>query len=50
MKQQFFRVSQTAELLGYKERTIRAWIASGKLEAIRFGVSVRIPSEAIEHF
>jgi excisionase family DNA binding protein len=47
-KGRFHTVAGTADRLGYKERTIRAWIASGRLEAFHFGKSVRVPDEAVE--
>ena len=48
VKQRFFTVGQTAEILGHKEGTIRAWIASGRLKALRIGYSIRVPAEVIE--
>jgi excisionase family DNA binding protein len=48
MKQRYLRPSRVAELLDHKERTIRAWIASGRLPSVHFGVSVRVPVEAVE--
>lgn len=41
-------VAQVAEALAMKDRTIRAWIAAGRLPVIRIGVSVRVPAEAVE--
>jgi excisionase family DNA binding protein len=47
-KRRFHTVAATVDRLGYKEPTIRAWIASGRLEALHFGKSVRVPDEAVE--
>jgi excisionase family DNA binding protein len=46
--QRLFTVAQTAEILGFKERTIRAWIASGRLEAVHLGVNVRVRVEVVD--
>jgi len=48
-KQRLLTVAQTADVLGLKERTIRAWIRSGRLEALHLGVNVRVPEEVVDH-
>ncbi len=39
---------QFGEMLGLTERTIRDWIAARKIEVIKIGASVRIPSSEID--
>jgi excisionase family DNA binding protein len=41
-------VKQVAELLQLHEMTIRRYIKSGKLEAVRIGRNVRVPRRAVE--
>ena len=43
-------VKQVAELLQLHEMTIRRYIKSGKLEAVRIGRNVRVPRRAVEAF
>ena len=44
-------VKEAAELLAVKPSTVRAWIHRGeKLEVVKVGRSVRIPSESIANF
>ena len=43
-------VHETAEQLKVKESTIRAWIRSGKLRAIKFGREWRIAIKDLERF
>jgi len=43
-------VKQSAELLGLKVSTIRAWLAKRKLPRVNCGRAVRIPAEAVEQF
>lgn len=47
---QFRTISQVAEYLGVHPKTVRAWIDSGKLKAIRVGRLYRVPEEALEDF
>ena len=47
---EFSTVDETARLLRVSPITIRRYIASGELEAVRVGRSVRVRREAIEHF
>ena len=44
----FYTVQQTAEKLNMVEGTIRNWIYSGKLKAVRIGGAIRVPEEAIQ--
>lgn len=44
----YFTVRQLAVRFGFSERTLRNWIAAGKLDAVRFGEhSIRVPESAI---
>jgi excisionase family DNA binding protein len=43
-------VKQVAELLQLHEMTIRRYIKSDKLEAVRIGRNVRVPRRAVEAF
>jgi excisionase family DNA binding protein len=43
-------VSQTAEVLGMKECTVRLWLSQGKFTYAKLGRSVRIPEDEIERF
>ena len=43
-------VHETAEQLKVKESTIRAWIRSGKLRAIKFGREWRVAVNDLETF
>ncbi len=47
---QFLKIKEAAELLNFDERTIRRWIASGKLIAHRPGREWRISREILEEF
>jgi len=37
--------AQTAEMLGLKESTIRAWIARRRIGIVRLGRAIRVPLE-----
>jgi len=43
-------VKETAEALGMRESTIRAWLAQRRLPRVRCGRSVRVPLDEIEKF
>jgi excisionase family DNA binding protein len=43
-------VHETAEQLKVKESTIRSWIRSGKLRAIKFGREWRVTVKDLERF
>jgi excisionase family DNA binding protein len=43
-------VRETANMLGLKETTIRAWLLARKLPRVNCGRAVRIPVDAIEQF
>jgi excisionase family DNA binding protein len=43
-------VHETAEHLKVKESTIRAWIRTGKLRAIKFGREWRVTVKDLERF
>ena len=42
-----FPVATAAEILTVKPKTIRAWVASGKLGHVKLGRTLRIPEAAI---
>lgn len=44
---QFLTVRQVAEITQLHEMTIRRYIQAGKLEAVRVGRRIRVPSEAL---
>lgn len=46
----FMTIKEAADLLGFDERTIRRWIASGALTAHRPGRQWRIAREALDEF
>lgn len=37
----YYTITETAKLLGFKERTIRQWIHDGKLKASKYNKSSR---------
>jgi excisionase family DNA binding protein len=41
--EELFRVRDAARPLAIEEKTLRVWIASGKIGHVRLGRSVRIP-------
>lgn len=43
-------VPHVAELLAVSEKTIRRWIAAGRLPAVRFGRLVRVSMRSLEEF
>ena len=43
-------VAETAEALGLKVSTVRAWLLRRKLPRVNCGRAVRIPAEAIAQF
>jgi excisionase family DNA binding protein len=45
---QLFTIEKTAELLGLKPPTVRAWMARRKIGFVRLGRAVRIPAVEIE--
>ena len=48
--QQMLSVRETAERLGLKPATIRAWLLRRKLPRVNCGRAVRIPADAIAQF
>lgn len=48
--QQMLSVRETAEQLGLKPATIRAWLLRRKLPRVNCGRAVRIPADAIAQF
>lgn len=46
----FYTPDELATLLKVSRRTVRRWIAEGKLPARRFGRQLRIPGKALEDF
>jgi len=47
---QLLTVKETADALGLKVATIRAWLLRRKLPRVNCGRAVRIPAEAIAEF
>lgn len=45
-----YTIKQVAEILQLKERTIKQYIAEGKLKAARFGTRVRISHDHLVEF
>lgn len=43
-------VVETANILGLKPATVRAWLSRRKLPRVNCGRAVRIPAEAVEQF
>ena len=46
----FYSIANVADQLGLSQKSIRRYIASGQLGAVKIGSSYRIPKGAIEHF
>lgn len=46
----FYSIANVAEQLGLSQKSIRRYIASGQLGAVKIGSSYRIPKGAIQHF
>ena len=46
--EQYYTVPEVASALKVDERTVRAWIESGKIQGIKIGRQYRIPASAIE--
>lgn len=46
----FYSISEVAEQLDISQKSIRRYIASGKLGATKIGSTYRIPKGALEHF
>lgn len=46
----FLDVASIAELLGVNHRTVRAWIAEGRLRAVRVGAQIRVEPAALREF
>lgn len=47
---QLLTVKQTADALGLKVATIRAWLLRRKLPRVNCGRAVRIPADAVAQF
>lgn len=45
----YFSARQAAVLVGVSERTVRNWLASGRLSADKSAAGFRIPRDAVEH-
>lgn len=41
-----WRIPETAKYFGVSERTVRRWIESGTLQAVKVGGIVRVPEES----
>lgn len=45
-----YTYQQAGQILGVSDRTVWSLVREGRLKAVRFGRTVRISAEAIEHF
>jgi excisionase family DNA binding protein len=45
---QLVKVPEAAKLLAISEKTLWAWVAGRRIEVVRIGRAVRIPTKAIE--
>jgi excisionase family DNA binding protein len=50
MKQPLLTVKQTAATMQVSERSVRRWIADGRIEIVRVGRCIRISERAIVEF
>lgn len=46
----YLDVAAIAELLDVNHRTVRAWIAEGRLRAVRVGAQIRVEPAALREF
>lgn len=46
--ERMFTVAEVAALFKFTPRTIRNWITDGRIHAIRFGRSIRIPETSLK--
>lgn len=46
----FYTVKDIIEMLSVSERTVRRWIADGKLESIKIGGQIRITNDGLNKF
>lgn len=47
---QFITIADAADRLGVSIKTVRRWIAAGRLAAVRMGSQIRIPLGGLVHF
>ncbi len=45
---EFYSIKEIAEILGFKERTVRNWIETKKIKAVKILGGWRIPKEELE--
>ena len=50
MEKRFYTVNEVAEMTGFHPKTIREFISTGLIEAVRFRTEYRITQEAIEDY
>jgi excisionase family DNA binding protein len=50
MQGNLLNVNEAAQLLGLKPATLRAWILHRKIDFVRVGRAVRIPSKVVADF
>ena len=43
-------IAETAKCLSVSTMSVRRWIKSGKLQHVRLGRSVRVPSTSVDQF
>ena len=45
-----YKVKELVIILGVSDRTVRKWMADGKIKYVKFGRNVRIEAEELEKF
>lgn len=48
MEREMFSIKETAQILGFKERSVRQWVLDGKVKATKIFFEWRITREEIE--
>ena len=48
--ERYFTPTEFAQAFGFTPRTVYALVKSGKLRAVHFGRSIRIPASAVDEF
>lgn len=49
VQRQFYSLAEFAEIFGLDIKTIRRYIAEGRVKAFRIGGAIRIPMTEVEH-
>jgi len=50
MEEKFYRISDVEKMLSVSKSTLKRWIKSGKIKAVRFGNPWKISESALEEF